>query len=488
MIADAKILGHLNFEAFIKNVENPMDVCFVASGQAGGKICSNYVKAGFYTVFLNTATPDIENLKTLLAGTDESLCKIIKLEGYEGCAKKLEIGERAIQDNAELIETELMQDQRLIDCKYVFIAAGLGGGTGTGSIRLLSEIISSAMRWDKRTPPTEDYPEGKPTVSPIVAYPDSSATQQPLLNAAKTLIEIEELQAEGILGAGIIIDNQKMIDDFMKDKSNYYPDWIDKGNTTTAQLITELAYLAWFASSESLDPEEFIDMFSEPGWISLGKVKFILRASGDAYKKAIKDAFIQPIKKDDKKNYDEIITKAFSNSMLAEDYNYESTKIGGMAVVKHPQSTVFDVKDKINLERAMSSFLDGTLAQVAHFGVYDSTTFGTYTSPNENIDEAIIYTITVIDELPKRVAELTQKALEKEEARQERLTNRNKQSLSDKFKDAPQKQINTTSGKTKRSLQDIMGNSRRKKPTVPSLAQPKPKSNMDDIKSKLKKI
>ncbi|QUI25889.1 hypothetical protein HZI73_26110 (plasmid) [Vallitalea pronyensis] len=452
----------MDFEGYILKALKAMNLTFVCPGQAGGKIGAGLVKAGFYTVFINTATPDIENLKGLLKGVDKELYKIIKLEGFEGCAKKREVGLQAIEENTDLIEKQLMNDERIKNCTYTFIVAGLGGGTGTGSIDLLSQIISAVMRSDQRTRPTDEYPNGKPTVSTIVAYPDSSAAQQPLLNAAQTLLEIQDLQEQGILGSNLIIDNQKMIDDFLMDETNTYKDWVTKGNKMASQVLTELAYIAWMAGDEALDPVEYVDILSEPGSLALGKLKLI-NTGEKSNKGLMKDPFIESINTKDELKYDEIIQQAFTNSIFAKDYDFGLAKIGGMAIIKHPESTVFDVKDKIKLEKAMTNFLEGSLYQVAHFGVYNTDTFGTCKESNSNKNEAIIYTLLVVDDLPKRVGELTKAALKKEEERQKRLANRKKETLGEQISKVKKKDRKEVPSNTKMSLSDIMAKSKRKR-------------------------
>lgn len=399
-----KNLGCQNLEGFVsrneakENLHKHINITFVGAGQAGGKISAEFVRLGYYANMYNTCKEDLEDVNNVLKNLDGAEYHQIRLLGYDGASKDRDIGLKAIKDNLELLQKELISDKHLTDADFVWIVAALGGGTGCGSISTVAQIVSGIMRKDKKY-------MGKPTVGIIAATPEMDSKQKQKLNSAKALQEIKKLQEKKLIGSTLIIDNDKLIDDFLSDKNNKYPDWTTYGNTTTAGLLTEIAALTCLPAKEQFDKSELLDILTTPGFLNIGKLKL----------KSIKD-----------EDYDKIIETSFKKAnVFADGYDFQLALHGGMAVLIPGYASEY-VKDSIKLKRSMNKFLDTATVDVTHFGVFENNTFGTLKEPittKTSTDACvIIYTLAVVKELPQKVFEMTKDALDKENERKEKLS------------------------------------------------------------------
>ena len=398
-----KNLGCQNLEGFVSreevkdNLHKHFKMAFIGAGQAGGKIAAEFIRLGYYASIYNTCKEDIDDVDRVLKSLEDIEYNTIRLEGYDGASKDREIGLKAIKDNIKLIEKELMADKHLLEADFVWIIAALGGGTGCGSISTVAQIVSGIMRKNKRY-------MGKPTVGIIAATPEIDSKQKQMLNSAKALQEIKQLQEKKIIGSCLIIDNDKLIEDFLKDDTNY-TDWTTYGNTTTARLITELASFTCLPARETLDKSELMDIISTPGFLNIGKLKIGSIAN---------------------ENSDALIEKSFKNAnVFADGYNFEFALHGGMAVLIPGYGSDFNIKDSIKLKKSMNKFLDTPLVDVTHFGVFENNVFGSLKEPRNmkmvTNANAIIYTLAVVKELPSKIFDMTKEALEKEKEKQDKL-------------------------------------------------------------------
>ncbi|GKX32327.1 hypothetical protein SH1V18_48070 [Vallitalea longa] len=405
MKINVKNLGCQNFEGFMGRKEVKLDklnMSFVAGGQGGGKITSEPVRLGYYGYFYNTCKEDNMNIKSILESLDSVNYKILQLDKYDGASKDREIGKEAIKENVNLLKEKLITDKKIIDSDFTWIVVALGGGTGNGSLNSVSQIVSGMMRKNKRY-------LGKPTVGIIAAVPEGFAKQKIWLNTAKALQEIKELQKSGLIGACLLIDNEKLMNDYLK-KSEDTKDWTTYGNTTVARLLAELDGLISLPGKETFDKSELLDIYSTPGFFSIGKMR-------------ISD--IEKYKEKYKEKYNELIKDSFvENNLFCDGYDYKTAVHGGMAVLRPSNSKIFTTKDTLRLKMEMSKFLDSPMVEVTHFGIYDNDEYGTY-KHSEKKDEALIYTLVSLKDLPSHINKMTKKALEREKAKQEQMKKEN---------------------------------------------------------------
>jgi hypothetical protein len=414
-------LGCMNFEGFVSRKEidiNKFKMAHIGGGQTGGKICSEFIRTGYYANLYNTCDQDLQDTEKLLdkminveAGKDYTT---IRLDGFDGASKDRDIGLRAIMENKELLTKKLIMDKRIVDADFVWIDGALGGGTYNGSIKTVVQIVSGVMRKNKRFKVKVENGQvkdiGKATVGLICAIPEGFSKHKIKLNAAQALQEIKELHKKKLLGAVLLVDNQKLIDDFMKKENTDNHDWTTYGNTTVAQLITEIGVMCCIPGREAFDKSEIMDIISTPGFLTIGK-------------KHLKYGWKK--EKTDAEAITELIKDSFENqNIFADGYDYSKAIHGGLAVLAPMGNNILSVKDTILLKQELNNYLDSPEVEVTHFGVFENDIFGTYTEPMVSKLEAIVYTLAVTKELPKRILDMTKEAIAQEEKKQEQINDK----------------------------------------------------------------
>jgi cell division GTPase FtsZ len=182
-----------------------------------------------------------------------------QLVGYEkGAGRNIEIGEKAFVEHKEEISSLLRG--YFADRDFVWIVCGLGGGTGTGS------ILQAVMAL---------YANGfKGRCGFILTMPRDNEGSTVLENALDRLKRF----AEAIKGLGsiLLVDNQKLYNDFIKDEPGAsISEYLDYSNKYIANTLHEMNVVT--ASFDPIggyhfDSSEFMNMLKTPGIISLGKL------------------------------------------------------------------------------------------------------------------------------------------------------------------------------------------------------------------------
>lgn len=405
-------IGNLNnLEGFLHREEidiNHFNIAYIGIGQAGGKIASDISRFGYYGVYINTCEQDLTDIEEVLKSiydTNDDNYKIIRLKGYDGASKDRSTGLKAIKDNKELIQKELLTDKKLHDADFVWIVCSLGGGTGCGAVSTIAQIVNSFIRPDKRIRVKRDkggniINYGKSTTGIIAAIPDDNSSPKMKLNAAEALEELKVLQSKNIIGSVMLVDNEKLINDYLK-KPNTNTDWTTYGNATVAATISELALLSGLPGTETFDKSEILDIWSTPGFLFIGKN----RLSKDWQNSYIPDA----IKKTEGDKIEAIVEDSFKKlGIFAEEYDFSYAVHGGMAIITK-ENKVINSKHRLLLHRALNKTL--STPELIHFGIFNNNIFGTFKEPKKDVEEAIIYTIAVINRLPKRIYDMTDNAL-----------------------------------------------------------------------------
>ena len=107
-------------------------IAVIGVGGAGGNAVNNMIAAGLSGVDFIVANTDAQALEASTATTRVQL-GVSLTEGL-GAGSKPEIGEAAAEEAIEEIRTSLAGSQ------MVFIAAGMGGGTGTGAASVIARV------------------------------------------------------------------------------------------------------------------------------------------------------------------------------------------------------------------------------------------------------------------------------------------------------------------------------------------------------------
>lgn len=154
----------------------------VGLGQAGGNIADYAITQNFNAIAINTAMVDLNMLKYI--PDENKLC----LKGYNGAGRNRDIGKSSVVEHAEQIY-EFVKT-KLYDCDIVFIAGSTSGGTGSGALPVVTDILLELFE----------------IVNIICVLPDDLESPSCKMNSYDCLAEIIDNQQ---LGSIFIIDNDR---------------------------------------------------------------------------------------------------------------------------------------------------------------------------------------------------------------------------------------------------------------------------------------
>ena len=159
--------GNIRF-TFDDDVSNYARIKVVGVGGAGGNAVNRMIEAGLLGVEFVAINTDAQVLETNRAGKKIQIGK--RLTKGLGAGANPDVGRKAVEEDREEI------CEVLSGADMVFIAAGMGGGTGTGAAPIVAEIARQ---------------QGALTVA-IVTRPFTFEGQRRLEKAEKGLRELQE--------------------------------------------------------------------------------------------------------------------------------------------------------------------------------------------------------------------------------------------------------------------------------------------------------
>lgn len=122
----------LSSQIHVAEPTNPTKIKVIGCGGCGGNAVNNMIAAGIQGVEFIALNTDLQHLAISKADYKIQIGK--KITGGLGAGMHPEIGEEAAKEEAETIK-KLLQGTNM-----VFITAGMGGGTGTGSAPVVAKI------------------------------------------------------------------------------------------------------------------------------------------------------------------------------------------------------------------------------------------------------------------------------------------------------------------------------------------------------------
>lgn len=439
-VISKKDLGPSDLDAFVLNPtvdKENLKIVYLAGGQGGGKIASEFCRLGYPVLAYNTSKEDLIDLeKTInhLPKKTRGEFKPIYLKGEGGASKDRDLGYQAIKDNLEVLQTALVDDSTIVDADFVWLVVSLGGGTGNGSIGLITRILG-LIREDKKIYRGGIY---KPTFGIIAAVPDSRVTKSKIAaNVALALAEMDELHSRNELGAVILVDNGKLVDDFNEEYKNKTTSktWASDGNAKIARIVTELALSTSLPGSEVFDKTEMLDIWSAPGYLNIGK-KVIEKDWINNYISNIED---EEIKLLDKKNLDEnqisqeskkeifkkFVQETFEDNIFVSGIELKEAIHGGMIVIT--DGNVIDTKDSTLLYNVMNKdILYGEAIEATHYGFIKNRRFlGSVKHPKDKQPDGRLFTLCVTYTPPEYMInwlDIAQTMLDKSKSKIEELT------------------------------------------------------------------
>lgn len=193
-------------------------------GACGGNQVAAFKKYGLNSFYINSALEDLQSL-----GLND--IHYYHLSGAKGCHKNRNVSKNYLANNYEDI---LLHLERYLTGKYVFLFGSTGGGTSSGMVALLTDLIESELH---------------KIVIPVVTIPNFTESLQAKTNSYEALKELFECAKHTVF----IVDNNK--------ETNYA-----KSNSTLADLIYSLITDVSNSIDGIYDYSEICSMLEQNGY------------------------------------------------------------------------------------------------------------------------------------------------------------------------------------------------------------------------------
>ncbi|MGE4283877.1 MAG: hypothetical protein AB7G87_09175, partial [Clostridia bacterium] len=366
-------LGKMKLEGFVKRPDAERDrikITAIGLGQAGGKMAQEMARLGYFTLLINTAQSDLDDI------TEVSNEQKVVLPGFGGASKDIARGQKAVEQNIKMVAAALKRKE-VLEADFVWVFAGLGGGTGNGGMPTILEGLYNLRKG-------KQYKPGQPTIGVVAAIPGewekSGLKENAVAGVAKLKLAIDHKK----VGSVLIVDNNKLYNDYYANENNVnrYMEWEVYGNTTVASMLFEIAVTTSLPASTSLDVSELIDIWSTPGFLAMGKKEFYNEIT-------------------DNSELIKIIHDSYKRSgVFADEYNFERDSLVGGFIAVAPRNKFITSGTLVKVEEAVNKVLE--IARITHPGLIENDIWET-THDRVSKEKCIIYTMAVIATLPKRI-------------------------------------------------------------------------------------
>lgn len=378
---------------------------------ACGDISTNITNDRFpYTALLiNTNQVDLDKIDT----RNPNIKKVVIGTG-KGAGRNIELGEQMFKESSEELSNEIKK--RFEQTDFVWIVAGLGGGTGTGSV---IEAIRLLMMngFNKR-------------FGLILTLPRTNEGQTVLNNALQRLQMVNK--AMNGLGSIILVDNQKLYNQFSESKPNAsVAEYLQFSNRFVAETLHELNVVtASFkpVGENHFDSSEFENLIKTPG--TLHFARFTLK--GSEIDSAQSVSHIGRLK------------EQIENGVLSDGYNLTNSTRLAVSILANQ----FTAKRLFNFEFANA--IEEEINAIAPLA--NEKPIAQYVYDNTDTNDVYFYTVFAGLKLPKRVAELVD-----ENVRLTKLQQSSQQESEDIFAALESVQVKPVSDSNEMTFEDLFG-------------------------------
>lgn len=252
-------------ESFVLNSTVSIKFGIIGLGQAGGKIADAFAvcrlpgkeAATYPALAINTCLADLQALKHIPKSQQ------IELPNYRlGAMRQPEMGYMAITQEGVLGDI-LSRVQRVFESvDHIIVTAGIGGGTGTGTIQVVCEALTEL-----------GYP-----VSTMVTLPRDLDSVEEKKNAVDFLGTFQDLIFNGAISSAIIVDNNLLFDRYVTQANSLEQDmdWKIDSNHEIVRIINEMNATTGLSSSTTFDGAELTKILSSGGCVTFGKAEIAL--------------------------------------------------------------------------------------------------------------------------------------------------------------------------------------------------------------------
>ena len=190
-----------------------LNFLYVGIGQCGNKFVDSFASYKNNAIAVNTTQKDMDSLQHL---DKQNLINIIASGTKGGAGKTPALGEKAMNEHLDDVLTKIMNVSQEAD--YIFLWAGLGGGTGSGGLPVLLNKLLEANK----------------KVLLGLTLPDDTEGVEVQVNAFNSCIKILKM-IEPYRVPYILIENNKI-----KNKMNIVNDFDWRNvNQTISKIFTQ---------------------------------------------------------------------------------------------------------------------------------------------------------------------------------------------------------------------------------------------------------
>lgn len=226
----------------------------IGTGQGGSRLADTFYKIGYRRVCaINTTPQDFLGLTI----PEKSLRVLSAADG--GAGKNLAAGEEAIRKSSEDV-MNLMKHSFGEDIEHIIVCAGLGGGTGTGSVASLVRLAKYYMRQIGKDE----------KVGVFVTLPKYSEGGHVQANAYNMMSQLLEMNAKKEISPFIVADNQSIHSMFPNAPAKNFWDMANKNMVGLFDIFNVLA--AQKSAYTTFDRADYRSMLSS-GLIIFGATK-----------------------------------------------------------------------------------------------------------------------------------------------------------------------------------------------------------------------
>lgn len=254
-----------NSELFVnrRDVSLSLRFGFIGLGQAGGKMVD-----AFYELTDKQGKPHYQGMAVNSFSGDLKALKNVPefhrygLKGYEkGCARDPRLGYQALEEHDNNKRVFEMMERIFADAEFIFICAGLGGGTGTGTLLPMIDYVKYL---------------GKPA-GVIITIPRNADSMEEKANALEVLMQLDGMISRGEVAAVIPVPNEKLYRDYLlANKQGLIKndvDWKQDSNRKIAGILHEINIATALASSDAFDSGDFQKILLQSGCLQFTKTK-----------------------------------------------------------------------------------------------------------------------------------------------------------------------------------------------------------------------
>lgn len=239
----------------MSDVKRTLDIGIIGVGGAGNKIADAFAEVGYDAMVINLTDRDFAHLKNI---PQDEFSRVELVVGAGGAGKNPEVGAQAIKEYAN---TLLKKIQRKFNNKeFIFVAYGLGGGTGTMGGTLVAEIASALS-----------IPVGV-----VVTLPRKNEGTDEKVNCLKGLQEVANYKG---IKSIVVIDNQQVAQRLSDVNDTGF--WA-ASNREIVALFDRFNTLSAMPSDTAFDAEDYKKCLMTPGFLVLGSSKIEVKDGANA--------------------------------------------------------------------------------------------------------------------------------------------------------------------------------------------------------------